>query len=163
MPPTQRPLRLEAADALGGDLALELGKRQQHIQRQSAHGGGGVELLGDGNERHAMLIEQLDEFCEVGQRTGQAVDLVDDNHIDFAGAHVVEESLQSRSVGVAARNPCLYRKLDSAIIVMKSVEDRHRCDAAHVLDGAMDRSVFAKRPMSPQLVIIGGILRQNSE
>ena len=56
---------------------------------------------------------------------------------------------------------CLYRKLDSAIVVMKSAEDRPRCDAAYVLDGAMDRSVFAKRPMSPQLVIISGILRQD--
>jgi hypothetical protein len=33
-------------------------------------------------------------------------------------------------------------------MVMKSAEDRHRCDAAYVLDGAMDRSIFAKRPMS---------------
>jgi hypothetical protein len=48
---------------------------------------------------------------------------------------------------------CLYRKLDSAIMMMKSAEDRRRYDAAHVLDGAMDRSVFAKRPMSPQLVV----------
>jgi hypothetical protein len=56
---------------------------------------------------------------------------------------------------------CLYRKLDSAIMVMKSAEDRHKCDAAYVLDGAMDRSVFAKGPMSPQLIIISGILRQN--
>jgi hypothetical protein len=46
-------------------------------------------------------------------------------------------------------------------MVMKSTEDRDRCDAAYVLDGAMDRSVFAKRPMSPRLIIIGGILRQN--
>src|SRR3981081_3423253 len=56
---------------------------------------------------------------------------------------------------------CLYRKLDSAIMMMKSAEDRHRCDAAYVLDGAIDRSVFAKRPMRPQLIIISGILRQN--
>ena len=28
---------------------------------------------------------------------------------------------------------------------MKSAEDRHRFDAAYVLDGALDRSVFAKR------------------
>ena len=55
---------------------------------------------------------------------------------------------------------CLYRKLDSTIMV-KSAQDRPRCDAAYVLDGAMDRSVFAKRPMSPQLDIVGGILRQN--
>jgi hypothetical protein len=56
---------------------------------------------------------------------------------------------------------CLYRKLDSTVMVMKSADDRHRYDAAYVLDGAMDRSVFAKRPMSPQLVIISGILRQD--
>jgi hypothetical protein len=29
------------------------------------------------------------------------------------------------------------------------------CDAAHLLDGAMDRSVLVERPMRPQLVIIG--------
>jgi hypothetical protein len=46
-------------------------------------------------------------------------------------------------------------------MVMKSAEDRHRCDATYVLDGAMDRRVFAKGSMSPKLIIIGGILRQN--
>jgi hypothetical protein len=45
---------------------------------------------------------------------------------------------------------------------MKAAEDGRRYDAAHVLDGAMDRSVFVERPMGPQLVIVGGILRQNS-
>ena len=44
---------------------------------------------------------------------------------------------------------CLYRKSDSAIMVMKSAEDGRRYDAAHVLDGAMDRSVLVERPMSP--------------
>jgi hypothetical protein len=48
-------------------------------------------------------------------------------------------------------------------MVMKSTEDRNRCDAAHVLDDAMDRSVFAKRPMSPLLVIIGSISRQDAK
>ena len=38
---------------------------------------------------------------------------------------------------------------------MKSAEDRHGCDAGYVLDGAMDRSVFAK---SPQLTIISLIV-----
>jgi hypothetical protein len=46
-------------------------------------------------------------------------------------------------------------------MVMKCAEDRRRYYAAHVLDGAMDRSVLVERSMSPQLVIIGGILRQN--
>ena len=56
---------------------------------------------------------------------------------------------------------CLYRKLDSTIMVMKSAQDRNRCDAAYLLDGAMDRSVFAERAMGPQLVIISGISRQD--
>src|SRR6266700_5107819 len=43
---------------------------------------------------------------------------------------------------------------------MKAAEDGRRYDAAHVLDGATDRGVLVERPMSPQLIIIGGILRQ---
>jgi hypothetical protein len=46
-------------------------------------------------------------------------------------------------------------------MVMKAAEDGRRYDATHMLDGAMDRCVLVKRPMSPQLIIIGGILRQN--
>src|SRR5436189_6265514 len=53
------------------------------------------------------------------------------------------------------------RKSDSAIMVMKAAEDGRRYDAAHVLDRAIYRSVLVERPMSPQLIIIGGILRQN--
>jgi hypothetical protein len=59
-------------------------------------------------------------------------------------------------VGLAG---CLYRKLDSAIMMMKSAKDGRRYDAAHVQDGAMDRSVLVERAMRPQLVIVGGILR----
>jgi len=42
---------------------------------------------------------------------------------------------------------------------MKAAEDGRMYDAAHVLDGAMDRSVLLERSMSPQLVIVGGIPR----
>ena len=100
------------ADALGGDLALELGKRQQHVQRQPAHRGGGVELLGDRDEGHIVLVEQLDELGEVGQRAGQAVDLVDDDDVDLAGPHIVQQPLQGWPVGVAAR--------EAAIVVFAS-------------------------------------------
>jgi hypothetical protein len=44
---------------------------------------------------------------------------------------------------------------------MKAAEDGRRYDAADVLDGATDWSVFVERPMSPQLIIIGSILREN--
>jgi len=35
---------------------------------------------------------------------------------------------------------------------MKATDGGRRYDAAHVLDGAMDRSVLVERPMSPQLI-----------
>jgi hypothetical protein len=47
-------------------------------------------------------------------------------------------------------------------MVVKATDDRLGCDAAYVLVGTMDWSVFAKRPMSPQLVIISGISCQDS-
>src|SRR5262249_57877551 len=68
IPPTQSPLRLEAAlvaNALGGDFPLELREREQHVQGEPAHRGGRVELLGHRNERHPVRIEQLDELGEV--------------------------------------------------------------------------------------------------
>jgi hypothetical protein len=60
----------------------------RHRSRQPPHGGGCIELLGDRDEGYAMAIEQLDELGEVRQRAGQAVDLVNDDHIDLSGFHV---------------------------------------------------------------------------
>ncbi len=48
-----------------------------------------------------MLVEQFDQLGEVGQRAGQAVDLVDHDDVDLAGPHVCQEPLQRRAIGVA--------------------------------------------------------------
>jgi hypothetical protein len=97
MPPTQRPLRLGrrnlVPDALGGDLALELGEREQDVQRQPSHGRGRVELLGDRDERDIVLVEELDQLGEVRQRACQAIDLVNHDDIDLAGLHIIEKAL----------------------------------------------------------------------
>ena len=45
-----------------------------------------------------MGVEQLDELGEVGERAGQAIDLVDDHHINRSGLHVGQEPLQGRAV-----------------------------------------------------------------
>ena len=50
-----------------------------------------------------MLIEQFDQFGEVRQRAGEAVDLVDDDHVNLARPYVLKEPLQGRAVGIAAR------------------------------------------------------------
>src|SRR2546429_7631743 len=87
-------------------------------------------------------------------------DLLDNEIARLRGLDVGELRARWHTVFRRAA-PCLYRKSDSAVMVMKSTEDGRRYDAARMLDGAMDRSVLVERPMSPQLIIIGGILRQN--
>jgi hypothetical protein len=50
-----------------------------------------------------MGIEELDQLGEVRKRSGQAVDFVDDNDLDFAGSHIVKQALQSGPLSIAAR------------------------------------------------------------
>jgi hypothetical protein len=45
-----------------------------------------------------MGIEQFDQLCKVGQRPGQAVDLVDDDDIDLSSSNILQEPLQVRTV-----------------------------------------------------------------
>ncbi len=94
------------ADALGRHLALELGEGKQDVQRQPAHGRGGVERLRHRDEGHAVPVEHLDQFGEVGQRPRQSVDLVDHHHVDQTVLDVLQQPLQSgafqRAAGDAA-------------------------------------------------------------
>jgi hypothetical protein len=69
------------ADALAGDLARELGEGQEHVQGQATHRGRGIELPGHRHEGDAMGVEQLHQLGEVGQGTGEPVDLVDGYNI----------------------------------------------------------------------------------
>src|ERR1035437_9956013 len=69
-------------DALAGDFAFELSEGEQDVERQPAHGGRGVELLGDGDETDALFVELLDDLRKVGQGTGESIDFVDHNGID---------------------------------------------------------------------------------
>jgi hypothetical protein len=41
-----------------------------------------------------MGIERLDQLGEVGERAGQAIDLIDDNHVDPSRLHVNEQLLE---------------------------------------------------------------------
>jgi hypothetical protein len=57
----------------------------------------------------------------------------------------------------------MYRKLDSAIMVVKAAEDRLRYDGADALNRTMKRGVLVQTSMSPQLIIIiDGICAEHS-
>src|SRR2546430_187325 len=54
-----------------------------------------------------MLVEQFDQFGEVCQRAGQAVDLVDDNDIDLPATNIPKQSLQGRAIRIATGKPAI--------------------------------------------------------
>jgi hypothetical protein len=99
------------ARSFGDDLAFELGKGQQDIQRQPAERIGGVELLRYGNEADVVLFEDLDDASEVDQRPAQPIHLIYDHAPDRSGLDVAQEALQGGAVHVAAT--------EAAIVIMR--------------------------------------------
>ena len=45
-----------------------------------------------------MLVEHLDQLGEVGERAGQPIDLIDDDHVDPSRLHVNEQLLERRPI-----------------------------------------------------------------
>ena len=87
--------------SLPSDLALELGEGQQHVESQPSHAGGGVERLGHRDEGDAVGVKKLHKLGEVGERPGQAIDLVDNHSFNSAGEDMFEELFQSRPLHAA--------------------------------------------------------------
>ena len=100
-----RPLLMSMlyAERFAGDVAFELGEREQHVQRQTPHRGGGVERLGDADEAGPGPVECLHNLGEVGETACEAIDLVDDDDVHLAGADVRKQPLQSGSIHISAR------------------------------------------------------------
>jgi hypothetical protein len=46
-----------------------------------------------------MSVEQFDQRCKIGQRSRQAIDLVDDNNIKLPGADIIQQPLQVGTIG----------------------------------------------------------------
>lgn len=50
-----------------------------------------------------MRVEEFDQLGEISERSGETVDLVDDDYIDTSFADAIEQTLQRRTIGGAAR------------------------------------------------------------
>src|SRR6185312_9043272 len=90
------------ADPFASDFALELREGEQDVEGKPPHAARCVEGLSDGNERDALGVEGLNDLGEIGERSGEPVDLVDDNHIDPSFANAIEQTLQRRTIGGSA-------------------------------------------------------------
>ena len=58
-----------------------------------------------------MLIKQFDKLSEVGKRASQPIDLIDQNDINLAVPHVIEQSLQRWPVEGCAREPAIVKMI----------------------------------------------------
>jgi hypothetical protein len=65
-------------------------------------------------------------------------------------------------VGLAILAGCVYRKLDSAIFVVKATENWVGRDGTEALDRAMERGVLVQGTMDPRLIIVDGICAYDS-
>jgi hypothetical protein len=95
------------ADALTGDLPLELREGQQNIEGQPPHRGRRIELLRDRDKGRALGVEDLDDLGKVGERAGEPVDLVDDDDVDPPRLDLCEQLLQSGPIHCGAGEPAI--------------------------------------------------------
>src|SRR3954447_26193906 len=115
MPPTQMPLRFEAASL--SRMRSPVTSRSNWAKDNSMLRVSlpmlvrAVEGLGDRDERDPVGIEDLDELGEVGERAGQPVDLVDHHHIDEPRADRCQEPLQSRPLERSTREAAIVEAL----------------------------------------------------
>ena len=64
-------------------------KEEQHVERQTPHGGRCVELLRHRHEGCVMGVEDVDDLGEICKRPGQPVDLVDNDDLNLPGLDVL--------------------------------------------------------------------------
>ena len=86
------------ADAFAGDLALELGEGEQHVEGQPAHRCRGVDLLGHRDDGHLTLVEDFHDPGEVTERACQSIHLVDDHSVDPMVLDIRENQFQGGSL-----------------------------------------------------------------
>ncbi len=89
-------------DALSDGLPLQLGEHGRDIHHGASHGGGGVELLADGDEVDVAIAQILDELGKVTDVAADTVEAVDHDggKGDFLG--VLHHFLELRALQIAA-------------------------------------------------------------
>ncbi len=87
---------------LGSGLPLQLGKDHDDVQHGTAHGGGGVEGLVDGDKLHPAAAQDLPQPPEVGDGPGEAVQAVHHDLADEPPLYVGHEPPEGGAVSVFA-------------------------------------------------------------
>jgi len=156
------------ADALAGNLALELGKAEKDVQGQPPHRRRGIEGLCHGNKCHTVAVEHLDQLGKVHQRARQPVDFVDHNHIDQPLLNIRQQQFQTRPLQRAARHPAVIVMLITGgelrglgldpdrLIEGGLLERRDRQDIVLIDEDDIDGEVAIEPSSTPGMVKVTG-------
>ena len=90
-------------DTLGNSLPLQLGEDGRNIHHGTAHGGGRVELLADGNEINVPIAQILDELCKVTDVAADAVKSIDHDGRKHDLLRILHHFLELWALQIAAR------------------------------------------------------------
>jgi hypothetical protein len=85
---------------LANDLALPLADTGEDGHHQAPGGGGRVERLLQAHQGGVAPLEALHEPVEVGNAAGEAVELIDDDHLHLVGVDQGERDLQAQPLEV---------------------------------------------------------------
>src|SRR5690606_33865921 len=91
-------VRQVVADTLADHLAFKLRKIDEHVTKESPYGRRGINVLRDTDEVAAVALEVLHEAVEIGDGTGQAVELVHDDIAHIALFDPSQHRLERRAV-----------------------------------------------------------------
>src|SRR5690606_19718270 len=91
-------VRQVVADTLADHLAFKLRKIDEYVTKESPYGRRGINVLRDTDEVAAVALEVLHEAVEIGDGTGQAVELVYDDIAHIALFDPSQHLLERRAV-----------------------------------------------------------------
>ena len=87
-------------DTLRNGLPLQLREHRRDIHHRSAHGGGRVELLPDGNEVNVPVAQVLNELRKVTNVAADPVEAVDHDGRKFALLRVLHHFFELRALQI---------------------------------------------------------------
>ena len=95
-------------DALGNRFSFKLGEHGGNIHHGPSHGGGGVELLPDGNEVNVPVAQVFDELCKVADVAADAVQPVYRNGGKLRFLGVLHHFLELRPLQIASGKALIF-------------------------------------------------------
>jgi hypothetical protein len=98
-------------------------------------------------------VECLDQLGEVGERTGQPIDLIDDDNVDPSGLDIDEQFLQSRSIHRTAGKTAIVVTVPDLVVrnaAWRSVRPRTTRSAAGGAAGDSDEPRNARQRIAPK-------------